>query len=477
MNKEFSKSKIINLIAGPLLFAISMLFIPESAFDFKARVAVATVIWMGYWWVSLPVGVGVTALLPIVINGCFNVVPMEAVTNKYFSEIVILLLGAELIALSWEETGLDKRISLKALCLIGPSMRQQVAVWFLVSALLSTLLPNAVVCAVMVPIAISMLKFIGEGEVRDSKTAPVILASIAWGAGIGGLGTPLGGAMNLVAVEYIQQITSTEFMYLSWVKRLFPMLIIILTVNLIYLMMIRPKGANLPGTKQYFNQLYGELHPMNSDEKISLLLFIIPVVLSFARPLYLSILPGLKPAYAFLIFGMLTFVLFKKDGAPLLTWNTAEKNIIWGMLFLFAGGLAMGTLITQTGAADSIAALVSKLDLKGGLATIFVFVSFTVLLAEVSSNTAAAAISVPIVISITRGLGLDPLPYIYITAAAFNCAYIFPTSIRAIPVGYGLNPKYLFKNGFILTIIGIITISLLGYVFMLIWPGFSSAGV
>lgn len=470
------QKKLFSLILGPALFLLVLILVPDSLFSFAARCAVGLVLWMGCWWITLPVAVGVTALLPIIINAIFDLVPMGTISGKYFSEIVILLLGADLISLSWEKSGLDKRISLKALCWIGPSLGQQIAVWFLLSAILSMFLPNAVVCAVMAPIAVSMLKFIGEGDISKSKAGAVILASIAWGAGIGGLGSPLGGAMNLVAVDYFEQLTGSEYMYVDWMLRLVPMLAILLAVNLIYLLIIKPKNASLKGTREYFRSMYRELPAMNRDELIGLILFVTATVLAFIRPLYSDWLPGIKPAYVFLIFGMLTFILPKKEGdGALLAWKDAEKGVLWGLLFLFAGGLAVGTLISDTGAAASIADLVSRLPLNGGLPTIVIFVAFTVLLAEISSNTAAAAIATPVVVSITQGLGLDPIPYLYITAAAFNCAYVLPTSIRAIPIGYGLNPKYMFRNGLALTLLGIITISLVGWLMMTFWPAFSIA--
>lgn len=89
-------------------------------------------------------------------------------------------------------------------------------------------------------------------------------------------------------------------------------------------------------------------------------------------------------------------------------------------------------------------------------------VAFTVALAEIASNTAAAAISLPVVISVAEGLGLDPVPYVFLTAAAFNVANMLPTSIRAIPVGYGLSPSYLFKNGLALTVLDIAVITGMG---------------
>ena len=467
-------SKLPSLLLGPILFLAALLLIPPELFSFPARCAVGLVFWMGCWWVALPVAVGVTALLPILVNAAFDLVPMESISGKYFSEIVVLLLGADLISLSWEKTGLDKRISLKALCWIGPSLRQQIAVWFLLPAVLSMFLPNAVVCAVMAPIAVSMLKFIGEGDISKSKAGAIILAAIAWGAGIGGLGTPLGGAMNLVVVDYFEQLAGTEYMYVDWILRLVPMLVLLLAVNLVYLFLIKPKGADLSGTRDYFRSLYRQLPPMSRDEAVSLILFAAATVLAFMRPLYAGLLPGVKPAYVFLLFGMLTFLLPKQEGGALLEWKDAEKGVLWGLLFLFAGGLAVGTLISDTGAAAAIAELVSSLELDGGLPTIFIFVAFTVLLAEISSNTAATAIATPVIMTITQGLGLNPVPYLYITAAAFNCAYVLPTSIRAIPVGYGLSTKYLLRNGLSLTLLGTVTITLAGWAMLTFWPAFSA---
>ena len=99
--------------------------------------------------------------------------------------------------------------------------------------------------------------------------------------------------------------------------------------------------------------------------------------------------------------------------------------------------------------------------------------AFTVLLAELSSNTAAAAISIPVVMSLTETLGLNPVPYWYITSMAFNAAFILPLTVRAIPVAYGLDVSHLFKKGPQLTILCIVAITIVGYLFMKIWPFFS----
>ncbi|MFQ9556028.1 MAG: SLC13 family permease [Oscillospiraceae bacterium] len=86
------------------------------------------------------------------------------------------LAGADIITMVWEITGVDKRIAAHSLALVGTSVRQQVVIWFLISTVLSAVLPNTVVAAVLCSIAMAMLKFVGEGDV--GKAAP--RSSCSW---------------------------------------------------------------------------------------------------------------------------------------------------------------------------------------------------------------------------------------------------------------------------------------------------------
>lgn len=469
MERILNKSQVAAIILGPLLFLLTIFLLPDSLFAFAARVAVGTVVWMGFWWITVPVNAAVTAFIPIVVNALLGILPMEGIISDYFSEIVVLLLGADLLAIAWHETGFDRRLALKALCIIGPSATQQIIVWFVLPALLSTVLPNMVVCMVLTPIAFAMLQYITK---EGSSIRSIILVAIAWGAGIGGVGTPLGGAMNLIAVGYFEDLIGHEFAYLDWMVRLLPFMFLLIAIGVIYLLLIKPKNISLEGSKEYFQSLYQELPAMSRDETLSVVLFGAAMVLAFIRPLFAGWLPGLKPAYIFLLLGMLTFVLPRQDGAALLTWERAERSVGWNLLFLIAGGLAVGGMISDSGAAQVVAAQLVNSHLNAGLLMILLFVAFTIMLAEIASNTAAAAIALPVVISVTQELGLNPIPYIFITAAAFNCAYILPTSIRAIPVAHGLKPSFMGKNGVALTTLNILAISLFGFALMQLFPAF-----
>ena len=457
--------RLLNLILGPLLLLACIFFLPESLFaGLAGRAAVGTVAWMAFWWVTAPVDYAVTAFLPIAVNAVIQMADMESVIANYASETILLLLGASILTVSWERTGLDKRIALRFLNLIGSGLRKQIVFWFLVSAVLSAVLPNAVVCATVTPIAVSMLNYIGEKDVASSKTASKILLTIAYATGVGGLATPLGGAMNLVVVDYIQQLTGEEYMYIEWVIKFLPIMIVLVVSNLLFLVRDIGRKEELGGSAEYFARELKNMPPMNVEEAMSLALFLLATLLSFTRQFYQDMLPGLKPAYVFIICAVISFLIVDKDGNRLLVWKSVQSKIIWELIYIFAGGLAAGTLINDSGAADAIGQMVSGMGLEGGLATVFVIVLLTLALSDVTSNTATAAVSVPIVISIMQGIGLDPLPYVYVATIGINLSYTLPTSIRAIPVGYGLQPSYMMKEGLKLSAIVLVLMTACGYV-------------
>lgn len=319
----------------------------------------------------------------------------------------------------------------------------------------------------------AMLRSVGEDDVTESRMALPILLAIGWGSGIGGFGSPIGSSANLVAVSYIEKLTGHEFMYYDWVIRFLPLLAIVFFLNLIFLWLIPAPAKDLPGTRAYFREMYSKFGAMRRGEKIGLYLFILATALAFIRPLFASFLPAMKPAYVFLVIGMLMFFLHDENGKTMLDWQYAESHAMWGMIFLFASGLALGRLVIETGAIDRLAVIIVGFQLPPGLMTMAISCTFACFLSELSSNTAAASISIPVVTGITGVMGVNPIPYILGTIVAANCAYILPVSTRAIPVGYGLNPSLQIKYGIRLSILTCATTIIICTLFMNYSPLFN----
>lgn len=460
----------LHIAVGPLLLLLCIVLIPQSAFpSFASRAALGTVAWMAYWWVTGPVDYSVTAFLPIAVNALLSIVDMSAVISQYASDTILLLLGASIITVSWDLTGLDKRIATAFLRLLGTSLTSHLIFWFLLSTLLSTILPNAVVCATITPIAVSMLKYVGIEDISQSETGSLILMAIAWGAGMGGLASPLGGAMNLVIVDYLQELTGREYMYSDWVVKFLPIMATLILSNILYLLAIKPKNVTIQGSRDYFNRMQQDMGKMSTQEILCLGLFLVATILSFTRELYSAVLPGLKPAYVFIICAILSFLVRDRNGEKLMKWSYVQTKIVWSLMYIFAGGLAAGKLLTGSGADKNIGQLVSGMGLTGGILTVLVIIVVTIILSDMTSNTATAAVAIPIVISVTRGIGLDPIPYVFIATIGVNLSYTLPTSVRSVPVGYGMKPSFMFRRGLVLTLIIVVLMTALAC--GLLWIG------
>lgn len=464
--------RISFILLGPIILIISIIFLSDLLTQSGAQ-AIGVLLWMVFWWVSMPVHMAITALLPIMVNSLLNIVPMTSLTAQYASESIILILGSSLLTLPWASTGLDKRVALKILSTIGPTMPSQIIVWLFTSMMISTVLPNVAVCALYTPIAVSMLSAAGIDDIKKSEQAVPILLAVGWGIGLGGVGTPLGGAMNIAAVSFLEEFTASEFMYIDWIIRIGPFFILLAFLSLLIMLLLYGKLSPLQGSKEYFLKSYHELGEMERDEKICGGLFLLALSGTFARPMYAEIFPGLAPAYIFLLFGSLAFFINAVDKKTLLIWETAQQNIMWDMMILFGGGLALGRLINDSGAGVAIAEIVSNLSLDGGLTTLIVFTIFARVISELTNSTVSAAVTIPIVLNFSAQMGLNPIPYWFITVMAMNSEFLLPISIRSIPVSYGLDPKKMLKHGFPMTIASSILVIIYGYIAMQFWPGFS----
>ena len=173
---------------------------------------------------------------------------------------------------------------------------------------------------------------------------------------------------------------------------------------------------------------------------------------------------------------MLCFAIRHK-GEPLLTWEYAQKNMAWGLFYLFAGGAALGEILSQTGTAKLVADLLIPFAGGGGFRAVLVFSLITMAVTQITSNTAAIGIMVPITISTFQSLGMNPIPYVYIVAVAGNCGVMLPSSAGgpAVAAGYGVNLKMMFSRGAWLAGLLWVVIALVGYALFAYWPGFGIA--
>jgi sodium-dependent dicarboxylate transporter 2/3/5 len=467
----------LHLVIGPALFA-AIVLLGGGAMAYPVRCAIGLLLWMSWWWVTLPVDLAVTGFLPLAAAAIFNFVPLAPVLGAYAQDLIILLLGANLLTTAWARWGIDRRIALVSLIAMGTNTRRQIMMWFVLATILSAVLPNTIVAAAMCPIVAALLKYVGIDDLWNSRLGTAMIVAIAWGTSVGGFATPLGGAPNLLAIQFIQDsITHREFLFITWVTRFLPMTIAFVIVSIVFMRYaFRPEVEELEGSRGFFVERMRALGPLSVQEVWGISLFVIATTLAFTRQLYASILPSLAPAYVFLVCGLLCFFV-RRDGEPLLRWNYAQSNMMWGLFYLFAGGTALGEILSQTGAAAFVAAKLAPYAGTGGFAGLALFGVLMIIVTQITSNTAAVAIVIPVVISTFQGLGLNPIPYVYIVTAIGNCGFALPSSAGgpAVAAGYGINLQTMLWKGLILSVLALVTLLGVGYLTTVLWEGFSYA--
>jgi sodium-dependent dicarboxylate transporter 2/3/5 len=351
-------------------------------------------------------------------------------------------------------------------------------VWYSLCVVLSAFLPRAVVAATMIPIVIAMLRYVGIEDLWKSKFGTALVLAISWGSSVGGFLTPLGGAPNLLAMKFVQdQVTHHEFLFATWLTRNVPLTAAVVLAVLVYIRYgLRPEMMQNPGTRAYFKDELRQLGPMKSHERWALGLFALATIFAFTRQFYASMVPALTPSFTFLAFAVLAF-LIRSRGTQLITWEYAQGQMMWGLFYVFAGGTALGVIMNKTGTAKYLADAMTPYVAAGGFMSVLVFTALTIAVAQIISNVATVAIMGPIAIGVFKELGVNPIPYIYIIAAAGHCGFMLPSSAgsSAIAAGYGVNLKTMFVKGFWAALIAMLVIALGAYLLMKFWPGFGYA--
>jgi sodium-dependent dicarboxylate transporter 2/3/5 len=164
-----------------------------------------------------------------------------------------------------------------------------------------------------------------------------------------------------------------------------------------------------------------------------------------------------------LLAALLLFILpvNAKKGEVTLRWSEAVQ-IDWGTILLFGGGLALGTLMFETGVAGAIGqALTNRLGDSSLWALTFAVIPIAVLLSETTSNTAAANMVIPVVIGVAQAANVNPVPPALGACLGASFGFMLPVSTppNAIVYGTGLVPiPRMIRAGFLLDVIGVFVI-------------------
>ncbi|WP_447470860.1 SLC13 family permease [Vibrio harveyi] len=446
-NWFFTRNSMI-LTSNVLLFAILFNTLP---FDPQVVTGLCILIFVAVLWLTEAIHVSITALLIPLLAVFLGVFNTQAALNNFSNSIIFLFLGGFALAAALHKQKLDQAIADKVLLIARGKMSVAVFMLFGVSAGLSMWISNTATTAMMLPLVLGVMSKLDAK--KSHSTYLFVLLGIAYSASIGGIATLVGSPPNAIAAAEVG-LSFTEWMELG-----LPISLILMPIAILVLYTMTK-----PDLSHKF-ELDHQPVEWTNGKMITLAIFLLTVTLwIFSKPIN-AMLGGFAKFDTLVAIGAILLL----GASRAVEWKDIEKTTDWGVLILFGGGICLSNVLKATGTSVFLAnCLAGFLEQAGVLLTILAVVAFVVFLTEFASNTASAALLVPVFATIAEALGLSPVILSALIAVAASCAFMLPvaTPPNAIVFATGhIKQKEMMRIGMVLNIACIGALTLFAWLF------------
>ncbi len=458
-----SKIKWAGLITGLIGFSLP-LFVDFPGLSFAGHLAMSIFLLAAVFWMFETIPIYSTSILVIFFQVLFlssegfidysgvsyDPLPYTQFIATLADPIIILFLGGFVLADASVKYDFDKSMTRILLRPFGTRPKFMMLGLMLVTAVLSAFMSNTATTAMMITV---ILPIVASMEPGDPGRIGMALC-IPFAANIGGIATPIGTPPNAVVIAALNQ-QGLDVAFSSWMIYALPLAVVMLFIAWQVLVRLYPPSVDAVPLK-----LEGKLKTSRSA-LILYVTFVVTVLLWVTESLH-----GIKSSIVALI-----------PVAVLTLTSSFEKQDIrklpWEVLWLIAGGIALGISMKETGLAEWMVGAISW-DQFGYLMLLAVFGAVALMMSNFLSNTVTASLLIPLAITlVTSGIiegtaGMMMIGLVIALGSSFAMVLPISTPPNAIAVSTGmLKTKNMITAGLIVGLIGLGFILLLA---MIYWP-------
>ena len=399
------------------------------------------------------------AILILILEVIFGIDTPNGVATSFMSDAVFFIMGSLMMAVAIVSQGLDKRLALGIIKLTGNKTWRIVFGFVAISSILSSFIGEHTVAAMMLPVALTLIRNTSDDPKTVHRLSTILLFSIAYGCAMGSIGTPSGGGRNVIMIGYISEFGLGNISYLEWIKYAYPMLLLEIPIAAALLWMtFKPDQRILDSAVRKLKVKVTKAGKMTGNQMMAIGIFI----LVFLGWVFLSPYLGLGIVALIGVFLYLSFGLIE--------WHDINRNTNWGVILLFGAAISLGIQMKETGAAEWVATQsingMSMFINDLGFMQWFISVFLTGILTNFLSNAATVAVLGPIVLD----MGGNPIILGITTSIASAFAYLTivasPTCMIIHSSGLVKSSDYL-KAGWKLFVISIFLLFLISNLY---WP-------
>lgn len=431
--------------------------------------------WMAIWWLSGVIPLSATALLPLVVLPLAGVAGLEDLARRYADPVIFLFLGGFFLAAASERWGVHRRLAFAVIAAVGSDAPRLVLAVMLATAFASMWISNTATAALMLPLVIALLDLARrEAPERAAAFGSALVLGMAYAASIGGVATLIGTPPVAIFAGAARASLDRSVGFAEWLAIGGP--VALLMLGACWLLLVRGiyrVHGRLGGLGDLLAAERARLGPWATGERLTVgviaaaaaawVLREPKVIGGFAVPGLTDVLPGLSDAGIAITAALALFVLptSRVSGRFALDWASAAR-IPWDVLLLFGGGLALAAAMDESGLARWLAEQLTGLRGLPPILTIAAVALFFTLLTELTSNTATAAMGMPLVAALAPPLGVAPLPLMAGAALGASLAFMLPvgTPPNALAFGTGaVSAADMRRAGLWLDLIGVLVIT------------------
>lgn len=466
-------TKRIGLFLGPILFILIRLFFNPEGLTEEANGVLASTALIAIWWITEAIPIAATALLPIVLFPLSGSLDIASTTESFGHKYVFLYLGGFIIAIAIEKWNLHKRIALNIINIIGTNIKKIILGFMVATAFLSMWISNTATSVMMLPIGIAIIKQLKDNpetnEDENQIFGKALMLAIAYSASIGGIATLIGTPPNLVLAGVVEETYGYEITFLQWFKFGFPISVILLFICWKYLasFAFSFKQKEFPGGKQEIKRLLTSLGNMSYEEKVVSVVFASTAFCWITRSFLLQkLLPQLDDTIIAILFALILFLIpSKTKHKKLISWKDT-KELPWGIILLFGGGMALAKGFETSGLALWIGNQMTTFASLSTIILVLLIIAAVNFLTEITSNLATTAMLLPVLAPMAMSIDIHPFILMVSATVAASCAFMLPvaTPPNAVVFGSGyLKIPDMMKKGFAMNVISIILITMFVY--------------
>lgn len=448
------RARSLGLAAGPALWLLC-LALGESAFPSTGAARTAGVgLWMLAWWLTEALPLGWTACLPLVL---FPLLPpgelgradeLVRTVRAFCDPTLGLFLGGLGLAAAIERWNLHRRVALFALAHAGSTPPRLLFGLVAVTAFVSLWISNTATAALMLPIAIALVREIERhaGGGRRERFGGALMLAVAYGANIGGLGTKIGTAPNSQLASFLETTANRPISFASFAALGLPLVLLLVPIAswILWRNGRRDAPAVTPGAELVRSER-AALGPWSVQERAVALVFgATAAAWTVSQPIArlvgeLTSRPAPRATHVEVVVALTAaavLLVWCPRGTRLLD-RQGLRTLAWSTLLLLGGSLALAAAVQSSGLAETLARSASALTGLTPLPRLVCVSLAAVVCSAAASNTATAAVLLNVLWS---ALPSDQAPAALFTATfAASCDFALPvgTPPNALVFGTG----------------------------------------